>query len=147
MSVVEDQPMDGAQGPSDSVGGLEVLGSFVAVHYDDFVKVVPKKELAERSAALVLRAKNAGVSAKQFTDSVKDFVGMTVFKDVVRLVAACELFHGTLLELPAGTWARDGSVDGKYRKIFEESDAVEPDPDKSSDGEVESKRSCIEGLH
>ena len=64
----------------------------------------------------------------------------------MRLVAACELFHGTLLELPAGTWARDGSVDGEYRRIFEESDTVEQDHDGSSHSEVESKKESYRRL-
>ena len=95
--------MADAQGPGDGLGGLEILGSFLAVHFDKFVKVVPKKAHGERSAALILQAKSASVAAKTFVESVKDFAGVMAFKDVVRLVAACELFHGTLLELPAGT--------------------------------------------
>ena len=122
-----------AQGPGDGLGGLEILGSFLAVHFDEFVKVVPKKALGERSVVLILRAKSASVAAKTFVDSVKDFVGVMTFKDVVRLVVTCKLFHGTLLELPAGTWIRDGSVDGTYRRIFAESDG---EPDQSSDGET-----------
>ena len=122
-----------AQGPGDGLGGLEILGSFLSVHFDEFVKGVPKKALGEHSTALILRAKLASVAAKTFVDWVGDFVGVMTFKEVVRLVAACKLFHGTLLELPAGTWIRDGSVDGTHRKIFQESDG---DPDQSSDGEA-----------
>ena len=32
-----------AQGPDDALGGLEILGSFLVVHFDEFVKVVPSK--------------------------------------------------------------------------------------------------------
>ena len=129
MSGAGDQQMAKAQGPGDGLGGLEILGSFLAFHFGEFVKVVPKQALGERSSALILRAKSVCVAAKTFVESVKDFLGVMASKDVVRLVAACQLFHSTLLELPVGTWIRDGYVDGTYRKIFEESDG---EPQKES---------------